>query len=205
MTEIIIVNGPPGCGKDMAVTYLKKDIPNCEVFRFADPLRKIFRAMFNFTDIQTYNLLENLKDEQSVTLGYADWPASDAPATRSPREVLIDISENYIKPMFGDAHLGKLVVREINQTPCRYALINGGGFDGEVEAIVKAFSPGNVFILQIERPGCDFDNDSRDWIDWKKWGCKGKRINNEHELDLYRIQLWRALRWIPALETKLNS
>ena len=60
---IILMNGPPGSGKDMAATYFKKDLPNAYEVKASQPLKKAFRALFQFGDIQARTMLNEQKDQ----------------------------------------------------------------------------------------------------------------------------------------------
>jgi hypothetical protein len=187
---IILMNGPPGSGKDMAATYFKKDLPNAYEVKASQPLKKAFRALFQFGDIQARTMLNEQKDQELVAL-----------SNMTPRQVQIELS-SFMKHHFGAEILGHILARTINQLPYNYFIVSDIGFQEETEALVKVFG-NRIKCIQLSRPHCNFDNDSRGYIDCETLGIDLIKIHNEHDLEMYRRQLQRAwIKWnLPVRES----
>lgn len=197
MSTIILLNGPPGSGKDMAATFIRKDLgaDKCTNFRMKTPLWNIFQAMFALTDMQLHNMVNTPQKDMEQEMLHG----------RTPREVLIDISENFLKPRFGNEFLGELLARRINYSPCQWATVSDSGFTEEARPLLSKFSRQNVFCIQLSRDGTSFVNDSRSYIDCDSLGIQHVLIKNDLDLDMYRIQLRRALKWIPRMQELLDA
>ena len=197
MTTILLLNGPPGSGKDMAATFIRKDIgaDKCVDHKTKRPLVDIFQAMFALTDMQVHNMCETpQKDVAQEMLGGI-----------TPRECLIDISERFIKPKYGERFLGETLARRINLSSGIFATVSDTGFTEEVYPLIKRFGHTNLFCIQLLREGYSFENDSRSYIDCDRLGIRSIRIDNRFELEMFRIQIWRALKWIPLFQAKLEA
>ena len=188
---IILLNGPPGSGKDMAATYFKKDIPNAVECKMSKPLKAAFRAMFNFGDIQSRTMLNEMKDHPHESLN-----------EYTPRRVQIELY-SWMEERFGNDILAQAFIREVEKTPANYIIVTDGGMQAEDDCVVNHFGRDNVKCIQLSRPGCSFDNDSRHYLDCDALGIDMLRISNEHELDIYRRQLQRAwIKWgLPVRES----
>ena len=197
VTTIILINGPPRSGKDMAATFIRRDLgaDRCTDFRMKQPLWDIFQAMFAFTDMQLHNMVNT--------------PQKDMPQEMlhglTPRQVLIDISESFIKPRFGDQFLGEVIARRIANSPCEFATVSDSGFTTEAWPLLSKFQRPNIFCISLSREGTSFGGDSRSYIDCDALGIRHVRIKNDHDLDMYRIQLRRALKWIPRIQELLEG
>lgn len=183
--KIILLNGPPGCGKDTAAEFIRKHSNGLtRDVKLAMPLRKVMRTLFD-VDNETFNLMMGeLKDSPSLMLG-----------NHSARKWMIAISENLMKPMLGQAALGHFLVQQIKGTPARVVTVSDCGFDYEVTPLQDAFGHKTLCGINIERPGHDFRNDSRMRIDFESIGVQDHAtISNEHDLELYEQQVRRVLK-----------
>lgn len=154
MPKIVLLNGPPRCGKDTAAVALTNAIPNSVHHKFADPLRNAVPAMFGIGhDLWQTLYLYNKDVRTSVLFGM------------SPREAMIWLSEEVMKPKFGVEVFGKIAAQTIASYPQETVVVSDSGFAREVMPLIDAFGVDNLLIVQIRRPGQTFDGDSRGWVD----------------------------------------
>lgn len=160
MSQIIILNAPPRCGKDTIADSLQDAHKHLKRASFKWPLFDIF---VNTTGMQMEEFLTLYELE-----GWKDEP-NEALNGKSPRDLLIHISESFIKPFYGNKYFGDWIadfihLHELQAEAEMDWIIPDGGFDAEVEVLADRF-PGRVTVVQIEREGYrDFGSDSRNWI-----------------------------------------
>lgn len=155
MKRVVILNGPPGCGKDEGakhiVSVLKgQGVPakHCE---FKETLFDITRSVYGVT-LSGWNLIytrENKERPSKLLDGL------------SPRQALIHISENIIKPNFGKDYFGVTAAK--NLAEC-VNIFSDGGFVEELRPIISEVGADNVLVVRIHRPGHTFEGDSRSFI-----------------------------------------
>lgn len=154
MAKVIILNAPPGAGKDTIANMLYS---KCGVMpvSFKRPMFQIAAAMLG-------------EDHELFLAAYDDREQKEKPQDflggKSCREFMIWISESVIKPLFGEKHFGKLMsdhLRNCEQEGHKF-ICSDGGFPSEVESLVE--SGHEVVLIRMWRDGYNFDNDSRDYI-----------------------------------------
>lgn len=158
---VVILNGPPGCGKDtIANAWLEKTVGNDEfrphVKAFKEPMYRVAAAALG---LPLYEFMELYNDREWKEHNRPEWGG------KSVRDLMIATSESYLKPMFGETCMGKLAVSSIQQRiPSQNDVIvfSDGGFKAEVEELEKHF---HVRVVQILRDGCSFEGDSRSYIE----------------------------------------
>lgn len=187
--KIIILNGPPGCGKDTAAMFLYKS-GLARHFKFAEPVKRAARELLNVPDT-LYRELERVGNQELRNERRGDWGNS------SWREVCIWIAES-TKERFGNHIFGDFAtqrcIRSVTNSPA--TVFSDGGFHFEVAPLVSVYGPKNVAIWRIHRDGCTFDGDSRNYIDqaYLPPGVTVLDINNEHELDMFEVQIMMRAR-----------
>ena len=177
---IILLNGPPGCGKDTIAKIIKKKIGSRD-YKMAKPIKDAFSALFGIQGALLHELLEERKDEAFFT----------AKANITPREVLIKLSEDFMKPLFGDDCFGHVAVNNLGKIAWKHLTISDSGFNSEVPPICEAFGYDKVKAILIKRPNCNWD--SREKLDCKKLGIQEAKINNLYDLELLDAQVNRIL------------
>lgn len=162
--RVIAFNGPPGSGKDYAAEYLQQYDPNANTFhlQMKTKLYELVYAMYcnpMRTSFDTFLLL--MTDRHRKDVPHALFKGL------SPRQALIHISEDIIKPNFGKDYFGKYLAQQIEDT-LDIVEINGltfpisdCGFIEELEPVCKVIS---VTLVRLHREGCDFKNDSRTYL-----------------------------------------
>lgn len=178
---VVIFNAPPSSGKDVAVDFMLNYFNTGLKASFKDALYIDTAKYFNIDvkDLIEYHSDRELKERASemfpkyeehslkqralsflygvgslfgvcslMSLGYY-----------SSREALIHVSENVVKPTQGNDFYGRKLVETIQASSERYVFTPDGGFKDEATPLLEAGY--NVYIVQLERNGATFDNDSR--------------------------------------------
>lgn len=160
-TKVVIFNGPPGSGKDEAVLHLKMNHVGIYHFEFKRKLIALLKLIFDVTDEQwEYLYTRERKELASPMLGGL-----------SPRQALIHVSENIIKPAFGKSYFGERALFYIQnlefeseeEKELTIFVASDGGFIEELSPFIDKFEQ-QLIVVRIHRDGCDFRNDSRSYI-----------------------------------------
>ena len=167
--KIILLNGPPRCGKDTAQLAM----PDSIRMKFAKPVKEGAHKAFGLMDADM-DFFEDFKDKPLDEFFGA-----------TPRQVYISFSEDFMKKVTGDKKVfGKLLAKEIREF--EDSVLEGGhtymitdsGFRKEAEAIVEEFGAENVLLIRIYRGVLNFQGDSRSYIKLDDLGVKEKDIIN---------------------------
>lgn len=164
---IIMFNAPPQSGKDTCADEIIKHFKGVRKVNFKDSLYKRSAAILGYDLSFWTSICQNneLKDKPMTDIRIGTKHIRSA----TPRNILISIAENVIKPKFGNNIFAVDALNSIRQ----HMLNNIGGnifvmpdcgFDYEADVIKGAFPNAKVVVVQIEREGHTFDNDSRDWV-----------------------------------------
>lgn len=153
---IVILNGPAGCGKDTIADILHKEYDFLH-HAMKSSLVVAAAGLAGITLNQMYSLLNrNTKDSFNHFLGM------------TPREWLIEVSENIVKPRFGASTFGTREAircqREIgagNQS----IVYSDGGFPEELLSMATLLGEENILLVRLRRDGYTFDGDSRNYLD----------------------------------------
>lgn len=176
--KIVFLNGPPGCGKDTAVSHLTPYLSFTHL-KFAAPIKRMVCGLLN----EDMRWLEENKDSKQRTLALS----SDAILGEwdTPRALLIALSEDLLKKRYGDTFFGHVMVNEISKSMNRLVLISDSGFLHEAEPVIKKYGAANCMQIQISREGCSFAGDSRSY--WEHKSIHRRLIVNRgtiHELTM---------------------
>jgi len=178
---IVLLNGPPRCGKDMAGRILAERLPDCRVDKFARFLKERTHRAYGL--VAAHDAFEYFKDESRPEfLG------------RTPREAYIAFSEALMKSLHGKAVFGTLLADEVIRDPSwGHLVITDSGFVEESEALLSRFSTGLAILIRIHREGCSFFKDSRSYIDLSHLGVRCYDVVNPGDLDGFAQKLYRVL------------
>lgn len=176
--KFVLLNGPPKCGKDTAVSHL---IPYLHFhhLKFAAPIKRMVCALLNISMKE----LEEKKDEPYHMLQLANGAILAEYGTI--RQLLIHLSEKVLKPLYGEHFFGKVLWNDAKSTTEKLFLVSDSGFLPEANYLIDKAGVKNVLVLRIYREGCTFENDSRSY--WNPGYAPLKEIHNtmtKHDLTM---------------------
>lgn len=184
--KVVLFNGPPRCGKDTLAGLLADKMdkqgvttPVLEV-SLSTPLRRIAYAMTGWVgelDGDDYEKFKTVRfNEFGGILG---------------RQVMIDVSERFLKPCYGarvmtDMLMHELMYREFDGV----ILVRDSGFQSEIDPLVSRYGIDNVYLVRVHRGGCDFANDSREYVNLTR-SANQMELYNDGDLDDLRTEAGR--------------
>lgn len=146
MTKILILNGPPRCGKDTAADAIT-EMFDAEHIKLSKPLK-------DFAHYVIGGDLEVLEQNKEKNLPIYNM---------SYREMQIFLFQAIAKGL-GEQWLGKITARNIRNSENDLFVMSDGGRPEDLEPLFRAFPSGSIMIVQIMREGCFFNNDIRQYI-----------------------------------------
>jgi len=175
MLKVIVFNAPPRAGKEVAAKAVMKCINTLDSNlvahhkEFKDALFKVAANTLGITveefktdyDRMTPDKVWWMKDLASLSTS-ASMAGVGEKKIYSQREWLIHISENVIKPSFGKDAFGKMFVNSLPEEGV--VAVSDGGFPEEIQPVIDHVGADNIAIVRIHRDGCDFSNDSRNYL-----------------------------------------
>lgn len=152
MKKVVILNGSPGCGKDVAAKemcslFYGDGIPSYHK-QFKDRLIDIACAIYGISGCEWNNLYTREGKEKP----YYKLEGM------TPREALIHVSEELIKPHYSQDFFGRAAAQSLFEG---LNIFSDGGFIEEVRPLVSKVGMGNILIIRIFRDGHTFEGDSR--------------------------------------------
>lgn len=167
--KVILLNGPPRCGKDTVGLMLAEECVHVSIRKFAQPLIDGMQAMFGVSCADGMD-----KGEQCDQL-----------MGHSRRQAAISLSETWFKPMFGDGVFGRILLNVMESNDIgKTVVVTDSGFECEAKPVFGHFAPGEVELVHIRRPGKDFKNDSRGY--WQNPRVRSHTLLNDGTLDELR-------------------
>jgi hypothetical protein len=173
--KLLAFNGPPGSGKDYATDeacHVIDDLTGWIALphKLSAPLKRMVPAMMN----TTHRELEASKDKSLLS-----------PMGITYRQAQIDVSEKFMKPVYGQDIFGRLAVNEIAMELDKSVykeynvciIISDLGFSYELDKLIDWVGAENTRIVQLYREGHTFLGDSRSYVTIP--GVKHYGINNK--------------------------
>lgn len=154
--KVVILNGPPGSGKDTLADHLVYNaLQNAEKREFKT---KLFEIAATLAGITVEHMVE-LNNQETKNV-----PSPELPAGRSPRQWLIFVSEVMVKPHLGLRYFGKAAAKTLTNPNTVY-VFSDGGFDEEVVEVARKVGKENLLVVRLSRPDKTFAGDSRRYLD----------------------------------------
>jgi hypothetical protein len=157
--RVVLLNGPPGCGKDTAGKILMKHCLDHSVTtgKLSRRLKESVHADHGYPALP-HDYFENSK-ESPLPLFFG----------KTPRQAYIYKSEKIVKPHYGNEYYGRLLLRDMlveYKKGIRVMFITDSGFVEEVNPIVDVVGISNVLLVRIhaDERGKTFKGDSRSYI-----------------------------------------
>ena len=153
--NIIVLNGPPGVGKDTIADLIVENSPFFEHMRFKTPL---YDDTAHYINVNLPTLKEWATDRDSK-----DIQIETDRGMMSPREALIHVSEDLVKPMFGNNHYGQLAAKQILLAEWNHNVVfSDGGFIDEILPLLGVCK--KLWVMRLHRNDFTFAEDSRNYI-----------------------------------------
>jgi hypothetical protein len=107
------------------------------------------------------------------------------------RQILIDISERFLKPVYGREIMAELLIRE-QRLFDGILLIRDGGFQVEANRLMLEYGTRNIHVVTVARYGTSFQNDSREWVNTNDSGMS-THLHNHGSLDELQLEVRRLI------------
>lgn len=160
--KVIIFNAPPQSGKDTCAEYCCQFLPSVHS-RFKKPLIEMCSNILKVESTDFLRCYEKKKDFKGTIHINNSFTYHKEAFNLSIREFMIHISENVMKPTFGDMFFGLYAGQNLNTE--KWNIFSDGGFPEEIKGLCEYIPKENIIVVKIQRDGCSFENDSRGWID----------------------------------------
>lgn len=152
---IVGFNGPPYSGKDTLARFVADVIDErgfkipVRLVSHSMPLRKIAYQMVGETySPASYSAFKEAPFAQFGVTG---------------RQLMIDVSEKFLKPTYGQEIMARMLLDELEGFH-GLALVMDSGFQCEIDPLKEAVGPDNLYIVRVLRPDKTFEGDSREWV-----------------------------------------
>lgn len=150
--KVVIFNAPPACGKDYAVEKLI-EATGCSHIEFKMALHRIAIAMTGLSKERYFEIYNDRMKKEEPQEEFL-W--------QSPRSLLIMISEDIMKPRFGEQYFGLASAQMLDLE--KGSAFSDGGFPEEVFPLADRVGAENIFVVRFNRNGKGFGSDSRNYL-----------------------------------------
>lgn len=173
----IMINGPPGCGKDTAAARLMElfsaEGEDTLHYAFKDPLIDIVVRFYN-VDRAIWDLwyTREGKEIPREQLG-----------GRSCRGALIFVAQEVLKPEFGDDCIANLYIKKCAQHTPTVVVNSDLGFNIELQVCARVFT--HIIVVRLSRTGTDYSDDSRGYVNVQSLNIQYIDIDNNDGLGAF--------------------
>lgn len=179
---LIGLSGPPHSGKDtlgaiLAGMLRKHNIP-VELHALSLPMRLSVYGLLGLP--YTVEHYDAHKDDRIEVPGKPLWT--------SIRQEMIALSETHVKPRLGHGWWGQALLNR-RENMDAVVIVTDMGFRAEHDVFEAAFGEMNCAWPHIHRTGCDFSNDSRNYVG------KGFPVFNNQDPDSAAASIYANLRF----------
>lgn len=187
----VIFNGPPRCGKDTASRML---VAHMDSYITTPVMEESLSMPMRYSMFGLLGL--TYSDEFYESLKPTTIPALNV----TGRQHMIDISEKFLKPVYGQNVMARLLIDRVHDFP-GLVLVRDGGFQNEVEALIDFVGEENVFVVRVKRIGTTFDGDSRHWVNHPNPDMQMDLLNHgdldslQREIESLYLYLVEELGW----------
>lgn len=192
--KFVLLNGPPGSGKDTVAQHLVPYLRFTHL-KFAAPIKRMVAALLQ-CDQRT---LEATKDEPNRMLRYEN---SAIRRDDTPRQLLIALSEELLKSRYGDSYFGNALWTEACNSSSNLFVVSDCGFKEECDRLVSSAGASNCLLIRLFRSNHDFNGDSRSYISIPQVATKDIH-NNLTPHDLTMRVLYGIIKQWPEVEGQL--
>lgn len=199
---VVLLNGAPASGKDTAAGFLLELFGEGKQLNFKDALYRETAKYFGVDLNEFIKAATDRNTKEAPSRKLFD-PASNffvrvlmlllsmiRPVGFSPRQALIHVSENIIKPKFGKTFFGNQLAMAVADSIENIFFVADSGFIDEVKPLVE--SGYIVKVIRIHRDGCTFAGDSRTFLkdeDLKELGIDVVDLDNNGTLEELKDKL----------------
>lgn len=184
---IIILNAPPGAGKDTIQRMIREHADNIQPGEFKAPMFDIARSMLGDDGYSEFLSLYNNRDTKEKPCTVC--------GNLSPRDFMIWISETVMKPRFGEKVFAlRAYEKYLSLDYDEVMVFSDGGFPAEVQSLVEFGA--TVKLFRMHRDGYDFSGDSRQFIHLP--ALVGSRDYEEFDVNLIDGDAMSAVREITS-------
>ncbi len=159
MKKVIVFNAPPNAGKDVAAAHSVEKLNrigyNAHHKEVKENLFKATKACFGIKD-ETWDKLYTRERKEQET----PYLVSNSKYI-SPRQAMINTSENVLKPLFGKDVFGIMAVNSLEEG---INVFSDGGFPEEIGCLREEAGSDNFLLIHLTREGCSFEGDSRNYV-----------------------------------------
>lgn len=160
MKHLFVLNAPPRAGKDTVASYLAgRNLSRMHV-EFKNTLIDMALTMSGIDADEWDDRYTSMNSQGTAWLKDMPWLAMGG---LSQREYLIMVSEEFVKPVFGDQHFGNLLKADLDESGGYIFISSDGGFTEELVPFLRD-PDWSVSVIELKREGCTFEGDSRNFI-----------------------------------------
>lgn len=185
--KALLLNGPPGSGKDTIGKMIWSRVSGSTLEKFAKPIVDFMLSAYGV------NMAVVAKDEPHPRLN-----------GRTPRDVAIRYSEGFCKPLWGRTCFGDAAVRrlrDLEKQGQHLTIFTDSGFLDEALPVLGHLGHGNVLQVRLSRPGYNYLHDSRST--WSHPDIGYLEFDNDCESTMQLTDkvlsdlTYEVLRWLP--------